>query len=355
MSFRIDADSHYLDPDVFKYVNEKNISKVPSFEFDADQRLIAVNFDKDPNSFSRSPVSPHGYNEFAGISNIDARLNDFHKLGIDFQILNPQELAMRFSYLVEKTLAVDMCQSYNRRMLEIFKKYPKKFHGPALLALQDIDWSLREIEWCKEMGFDSIIIDTCWPDIYYSTSYPLVSAPRFEEICAKCEEHDILIVAHHAMHQLNYKTAPNFSHFGLQDYFPSTHTICLIGFISSGILDRHPKLKILFGEGGMGFISFSYSLLKSKNPDLNIDRYFKENFYFTIETEETEKLLSLIKRFGADRFLFATDYPHDDEGGLNKFNDHIDIENLPLSQEEKDLICYKNALKLFKIPSIDFN
>jgi aminocarboxymuconate-semialdehyde decarboxylase len=353
MIFKIDADSHYLDPDVFKYISKQNISRVPSFEFDSDQRLTAVTVNEDPNPFNRNAVPPHGYNEHAGISNLESRLKDFDKLGINFQILNPQELAMRFSYLVERDLAVDMCQSYNRRILEIFNQYPNRFCGPALLALQDPGWSLREIEWCKEVGINSVIIDTCWPDINYLPSYPLVAAPRFEEICAKCEEYDILINVHHAMHQLNYKTVAQFRDFGLHDYFPSTHTICLIGFVSSGILDRYPKLKILFSEGGMGFIDFSYSLLKSKNPDLDINRYFKKNFYFTIETEETEKLLLVLKRFGAERFLFATDYPHDDSGGMNKFNDHINIEDLPISDHEKELICYKNALKLFKLPILD--
>ena len=48
--------------------------------------------------------------------------------------------------------------------------------------------------------------------------------------------------------------------------------------------------------------------------------YFKNNFYFTIETEEPE-LPEAIEFLGAERFLFATDYPHDDPGGRMKFED----------------------------------
>jgi hypothetical protein len=39
MRYRIDSDSHYIDPDIFKYVSEKNRSKVPSFDFDHEGRL----------------------------------------------------------------------------------------------------------------------------------------------------------------------------------------------------------------------------------------------------------------------------------------------------------------------------
>jgi len=353
MRYKIDADSHYLDPDVFKYTDKENAYRLPKFEFDSCQRLTAVNFETDPNPFSRNPLPPHGYNDYSGISNIESRIEDFKKLGINFQILNPQEMAMRFSYLVEKNLAVDMAQSYNRRIIEIFKKYPNHFYGPALLALQDPEWSLKEIQWCKSVGFNSVLVDSCWPDLNQLSGYPLVSAPRFEDICAQCEKNNLVLSVHHAMHQMNYNTLPQFKEFGLNQYFPTAQSISLIGFVTSGILDRYPTLKVLISEGGMGFIKFSYNILKSKNPKLDIDKYFKNNFYFTIETEETHDLLYVIEKFGADRFLFATDYPHDDNGGNNKFNDHIDIENLPLSKYEKDLICYKNALRLFRPPALD--
>lgn len=352
MRFKIDADSHYLDPDTFKYVSEKNFSKIPKFSFDSDQRLVSVDFEKDPNPYCKNPLPAHGYNEHSGISNIKSRIEDFKKLGINFQILNPQELAMRFSYLVERDLAVDMCRSYNRRLKEIIDQYPNQFYGPGILALQDPEWSLEEIRWCKSAGINAVIVDSCWPSIDHAPGYPLVAAPRFEDICAECEKNDILISIHHAMHQMNYKTIPEYSNFGLHHYFPTAQTVSLIGLVSSGILDRYPKLKILISEGGMGFINLSYSLLKSKNPKLDVDRYFKENFYFTIETEDTKKLLSVIEKFGADRFLFATDYPHDDNGGMNKFNDHTDIEKLPISDQEKDLICYQNALKIFKLQAL---
>jgi len=247
---------------------------------------------------------------------------------------------------------VDMAQSYNRRIIEIFKKYPNHFYGPALLALQDPEWSLKEIQWCKSVGFNSVLVDSCWPDLNQLSGYPLVSAPRFEEICAECEKNNLVLSIHHAMHQINYNTLPQFKEFGLNQYFPTAQSISLIGFVTSGILDRHPTLKVLISEGGMAFINFSYDILKSKNPNLDIDKYFRNNFYFTIETEHTKSLLSVIKKFGAKRFLFATDYPHSDAGGENKFNDHIDIENLPLSENEKDLICYKNAMDLFRPPAL---
>jgi predicted TIM-barrel fold metal-dependent hydrolase len=150
------------------------------------------------------------------------------------------------------------------------------------------------------------------------------------------------------MHQLGFNKIPQFFNYGLHHLMPSKHMMALVGLITSGILSRHSNLKVLLSEGLMTYIGRSYDILvRMKIP--NVDRYFKENFWFTIESEDTENLLPLIKKFGADRFLFATDYPHDDPGGKMQWEDHCLIEQLPITEEEKDLICFKNAANIFQI------
>jgi hypothetical protein len=75
--------------------------------------------------------------------------------------------------------------------------------------------------------------------------------------------------------------------------------------------------------------------------------YFKNNFYFTIETEEPE-LPEAIEFLGAERFLFATDYPHDDPGGRMKFEDvRLLRDHQKIAEDAKELIRFKNAQHLF--------
>lgn len=346
----VDADSHYLDPDVFKYIKQENKHKVPSFIVDQGNRLIEVKFDSDPNPLSCNTLPPWSDNDHAGLSNLDSRIEDFKKLSIDFQILNPQELAMRFSYMVEKNLAIDMAQSYNRKLLEICSEHPDKFAGPGMLALQDVDWSLSEIDWCKKVGINSVIVDSSWPNSNDRKAYPLVFTPRFDEICAACEKNNMLLSLHHAQHKLPSKQSiPQFTAYDSQNGSPGYARTSLVGLIISGILDKYPDLKVLINEGGMNYPLRIYQLLKTNEPNRDIDRYFQNNFHFTIETEQTEKLLEGINKFGAGRFLFATDYPHNDDGGSNKFNDYKDFKNLPISEIDFDLIGFENAVKLFKL------
>jgi predicted TIM-barrel fold metal-dependent hydrolase len=61
-------------------------------------------------------------------------------------------------------------------------------------------------------------------------------------------------------------------------------------------------------------------------------------------------LIDGIDFLGADRFLFATDYPHDDPGGAMKFEDvKLLAANDRLSDAVKDQLRYKNATAVFNL------
>jgi len=165
----------------------------------------------------------------------------------------------------------------------------------------------------------------------------------------------------------------------------------LVSLFTSGLLDAFPKLQFIYTEAGTSFIKplvqrldkileappidyddqeespltsrnlskigeklrrarallpASEFLEKNKRP---ASYYFKNNFYFTIETEEPE-LAEAIEFLGAERFLFATDYPHDDPGGRMKFQDVELLRNNPnIAESAKDLIRWKNAQRLFRL------
>jgi predicted TIM-barrel fold metal-dependent hydrolase len=90
----------------------------------------------------------------------------------------------------------------------------------------------------------------------------------------------------------------------------------------------------------------SQFLEKNKQP---ASYYFKNNFFFTIETEEAE-LAEAVEFLGAERFLFATDYPHDDPGGRMKFQDvELLRDNPNISEPDKEHIRWRNAHQLFHL------
>jgi hypothetical protein len=124
-------------------------------------------------------------------------------------------------------------------------------------------------------------------------------------------------------------------------------------------LDRSFKQATLNYEDDEGASGGSRRRLSPKAPQLvpvgvadeknqlPPSQYFKNNFYWTIETEEPE-LAEAIRFLGADRFLFATDYPHDDPGGRMKYKDvELFAANTKISAADKEKICSENAKALF--------
>lgn len=83
----------------------------------------------------------------------------------------------------------------------------------------------------------------------------------------------------------------------------------------------------------------------------NVEKYLagkKGNLYFDVSVIANEiprdQLLRIIKKHGTDRILFGSDCPWDlPSNEINMINE------LPLSDEEKDMIFYRNALRVLKV------
>ena len=89
--------------------------------------------------------------------------------------------------------------------------------------------------------------------------------------------------------------------------------------ILSGMLDRHPTLKMVSVESGVGWIPFILEALDyemSENAPKQLagmsmmpSEYFRRNLYATFWFEKTN-VPALIESVGEDNVLFETDFPH---------------------------------------------
>ena len=88
--------------------------------------------------------------------------------------------------------------------------------------------------------------------------------------------------------------------------------------IFGGILDRHPRLRIVFAEGGINWIAgalqdaeLTYDVHRGMfDPQLRHrpSYYWHNNCYATFQTDTVG--LRLLDSIGADRVMWAQDYPH---------------------------------------------
>jgi len=384
----IDCDTHIMPRDAFQDMPEEFRAKGPVLECDDEGLLIDIKFPGAPPEVpGTSPLGPPGSGaKMKGLVDLDVRLADFPVLGIDHQFVLPQ-FSGWWTTMIDASLAAAIARSYNRSNLRLMERFGDRLGGVAIVPLQDVPAAIRELEWAQREGFKAIVLDKVYPVQEHPYGETLGSRRELWPFFAKAEEMEMPIYLHNIQHGHRISNLPNFQRDGLYLFAPQEGQVSLVSLITSGLLDDFPGLQFIFTEAGTGFIKPLVERLdaafdgppvdydadadadvvravKAKlrrnravyGPEVFLEKnkepashYFRKNFYFTIETEEAE-LPEAIDFLGAERFLFATDYPHDDPGGSMKFRDvELLAANQKISEEAKELIRYGNAVRLFHL------
>jgi predicted TIM-barrel fold metal-dependent hydrolase len=379
----VDCDSHFMPRDAFDYIDDEFESIRPRLEVDSKGILQDIHFSL-PYVAGTTPLSPPGSgSRYPGNMDLDARMEYYEQQGINEHLMLPQFTGW-WSYLIEPRLARSIAHSWNTAFLRIKREPPGRIHPVALVALQDVDGAIEELEWAVANGFEATVIDHTFPVWEHPYGTPTATHREVWPFFAKCEELDVPIFIHAVQHGHRIVNLMNFQIDGLDLFSPRDAQMNLVALITSGLLDRYPGLKFIQAESGAKAIkglvqrmdgSFKRAqvdyeddegsspatrrVLNSRGPQLAPpevvaeknqqlpSHYFKTNVWWTIETEEPE-LVEAAEFIGADRFLFATDYPHDDPGGTMKFKDvELLAANTRFSEADKERIRSENACEVF--------
>ena len=388
----IDCDTHLMPRDAFDGVRGDLAALKPALKFDDQNLYTDVDFPGYREIPGTSPLlAPGSGAMFRSLWNVEDRMGDYdHRLGIEQHVVLPQ-FSGWWSYLIEPELACAMARSHNQALLACMKEFPGRILGSALIPLQDVAASIREMEWAKDNGFCSVVLDKVFPVADHPYSEPLGSRRELWPFFQRAEELSMPIYLHNVQHGHRMSNLPMYQRDGLYVFAPQEGQMSLVSLFTSGLLDAYPKLQFVFTEAGTSFIKPLVQWLDRilERPPVDYDdqeeplsnrtlskvgerlrraraiqpaqiffeknhkpasHYFKNNFYFTIETEEPE-LVEAVEFLGPQRFLFATDYPHDDPGGKMKFEDvRLLRDNPKISENDKELIRWKNAKQLFQLP-----
>lgn len=128
----------------------------------------------------------------------------------------------------------------------------------------------------------------------------------------------------------------------------------LLGMVTNGVFDRHPKLQIIIGHLGehipfdMWRINHWFEDVKKPlglDCKKTIREYFAENIWITTSGHfSTTTLNFCINEVGSDRILFSIDYPFESFADACDWFDATELNNVDRAKIGKD-----NAKKLLKI------
>ena len=135
--------------------------------------------------------------------------------------------------------------------------------------------------------------------------------------------------------------------------FAFNTTVALSCFMTSGILDKYPSLKLVIPHLG-GALPFILGRLEIKynTGDYRASRppseYFG-NFYFDVVAYEKKAVEFAASVFGSDRLVFGSDFGCPGENMVQPILFKSYVEGLPISHVEKQKILGGNLADLLKI------
>lgn len=283
----------------------------------------------------------------------EGRLKEMDEAGIDMQVLS---LSFPGVGLFDASGGTSVAKSVNDELSRVVKRYPERFAGFATIAPQDPDAAANELERAvKELGFKGAMITGHIRGEY-------LDEQKYWVIFERAEKLDVPIYIHPGMPSPDM-IKPYLAYPGLASAlwgFAAEAGLHAMRLICSGVFDKYPGLKIILGHLGESIPFWLWRmdsrLLEEKRSDLasalayknfqkNPSQYFKDNFYVTISGMYWQPVLQFVcSVLGADRVLFAADYPYESSKEAVQF-----IESMPISDGDKEKICHLNAEKLLAL------
>lgn len=273
----------------------------------------------------------------------ETRIKEMNAKGVDMQVLSVVPFTF-FYNLAEKEASV-LSRLQNTAISKLVEKYPERFIGLATVPLQDVDAAIEELEHSvKNLGLKGVEVGTN----YRGKNLDSLELWPFYE---KAQELDVPIL----VHPINPAGAERLRKYYLTNLvgFPFETAITIASLIFSGVLERFPKLKFCFVHAG-GFMPYQIGRLNHgykvrPEPKGNISKLPSEYFkmmYFDTTAHYALALKYLITVVGRSNVLMGSDYPYD----MADPNPVETVKHLEgLSEEDKNRILEKNAVKLFKI------
>jgi predicted TIM-barrel fold metal-dependent hydrolase len=252
----------------------------------------------------------------------DGRAADvlFPDFGLPFQIGTPFRSAMGGHRRTQKQIEAGN-EAHNRWLADYVSAAPHRLAGMALTSFKNVDATMDEIRWVKENGFRGVLLPA------FDDDDPLFG-DRFEPIWSLLEDLEMPLNSHIGTStvssvRLSVASIPHpacaLPLFNAQNVF-FCHQI-LNHFIWSGILERHPGLRLVFTEQGSGWVvgelesmDFAYERSYLRRDVRQVVK-LKPSEYFHRQCFLGSSIFSRSEmeyrhRIGVDKMMLGMDYPH---------------------------------------------
>jgi predicted TIM-barrel fold metal-dependent hydrolase len=261
---------------------------------------------------------------------------------------------------------LEMSQAYNDWLRAYCSEDPSRLFGVGLVPLQDPQLAVKEMEHCvNDLGFKAVMIR---PAPYIGNKK--LNEPEYDPFWDAAAALGCPI----AVHPFSFDDMPwnVVSRMGLQDDsfgWPDKGLalrqglgnaldvmIAMGWFVAGGICERYPQLTVVFLEGSGGWCApmlerFDHhvDVFGSRYQKTPPSELFKRQCYISFDPDEEALAFTANSRFvGADRIVWASDYPHPD-AKIPGIVDELREATEGLTDAQRSQVFGENAARLYGI------
>jgi predicted TIM-barrel fold metal-dependent hydrolase len=282
------------------------------------------------------------------LADTDGRLAEMDRCGVGMAVLSLASNGIQDE--VDAARAAEVATAANDALAAVVAAHSDRYAAFAAVALQDAEAAAAEAERAvRDLGMRGVLVNG------YSSVGDLDTAayydePRFEPFWARLEALGVPFY----LHPRNPLPTQRRIYEGRPELLGPTWAFAVetathaLRLITSGLFDRHPDLRVILGHQGEG-LPFAMKRLEqrlSRRADVSLERppteVLRECFHITTSGNyDTASLVGLLLEVGADRVIFAADYPFEELEDGTRWMDSV-----PISETDRVKIGRTNAARL---------
>ncbi len=278
------------------------------------------------------------------VADVETMLAISGRLGVERLLLSPWVPLLYLN--AEPEAGLERCRIQNRALAELQATHRGLIAAIGAVPLQDPELAASELPAVRAAGLAGVEIAASVGGVY-------VGDPRFEPFWAAAEETGSLVFIH--------PTTRGFSDPVFEGHYlwnavgnPLETTIAAAQMTMSGLMERHPGLRVILAHGGgalpalRGRLAHAHSFQPQARADLGESpRESIRRFYFDTITHDRDLLRALVDWAGADRVLLGSDYPFD----MGDQDPVASVRALGLEREAEEAVLGGNAERLLSEPA----
>jgi 2,3-dihydroxybenzoate decarboxylase len=287
------------------------------------------------------------------LADLAARLADFDeqrivemdRAGIDFTILSQTGPSVQGE--TDSAVAIVRARESNDFLARQIARHPSRFGGFATLPMHSALGAADELSrTVLDLGFKGALVNGHTLGTYYDDRAYDLFWERMQELDVPLYLHPTDAFSMPKVFDGHPELTGATWGWGVET---GSHALRLL---FGGVFDRFPTLKIILGHMGEGlpnlrwrfdsrFAVYSHGIHLERAPS----EYIGTNILITTSGVcSAPALLGAIGEMGPQAVMFSVDYPYESTEVAADF-----IEQAPLDDETRKLICHGNAERIFKI------